>query len=228
MNEQKAQGIFIESLKFAKNFMVLPSNASIILENYSKEQFGSEEIAAVTHDEIVIFNRSWIEKGEENNPDDVRYFCFHDLRHVYQHDQIHRLDNNEKTAEPVETVKLWKYEFEHYITNLGDRLSYFKNIYQEIEQDANGYAYGLLNIFHLGEQGSGFRIRWPDEVNAMANERSKKYYDSKPEFKRYIDRKKREFSGINPVGKRPERNDKCPCGSGKKLKQCCLGNGIYD
>lgn len=24
------------------------------------------------------------------------------------------------------------------------------------------------------------------------------------------------------------RNDICPCGSGKKFKKCCLGNGIYD
>ena len=23
-------------------------------------------------------------------------------------------------------------------------------------------------------------------------------------------------------------NDKCPCGSGKKYKKCCRGNGIYD
>jgi len=24
------------------------------------------------------------------------------------------------------------------------------------------------------------------------------------------------------------RNDLCPCGSGKKFKKCCLGNGVYD
>jgi len=24
------------------------------------------------------------------------------------------------------------------------------------------------------------------------------------------------------------RNDPCPCGSGKKFKQCCLGKGTYD
>ena len=23
-------------------------------------------------------------------------------------------------------------------------------------------------------------------------------------------------------------NDLCPCGSGKKFKQCCMGKGIYD
>lgn len=24
------------------------------------------------------------------------------------------------------------------------------------------------------------------------------------------------------------RNDPCPCGSGKKFKKCCMGNGKYD
>ena len=29
-------------------------------------------------------------------------------------------------------------------------------------------------------------------------------------------------------GKKIGRNDPCPCGSGKKFKQCCMGKGIYD
>jgi len=29
-------------------------------------------------------------------------------------------------------------------------------------------------------------------------------------------------------GKKVGRNDPCPCGSGKKFKQCCIGKGIYD
>lgn len=28
--------------------------------------------------------------------------------------------------------------------------------------------------------------------------------------------------------KKPERNEPCPCGSGKKFKKCCIGKGIYD
>ena len=26
----------------------------------------------------------------------------------------------------------------------------------------------------------------------------------------------------------PSKNGKCPCGSGKKFKRCCMGKGIYD
>ncbi len=29
-------------------------------------------------------------------------------------------------------------------------------------------------------------------------------------------------------GKKIGRNDPCPCGSGKKFKQCCMGKGVYD
>lgn len=30
------------------------------------------------------------------------------------------------------------------------------------------------------------------------------------------------------MGKKPGRNEKCPCGSGRKYKKCCLGKGIYE
>ena len=29
-------------------------------------------------------------------------------------------------------------------------------------------------------------------------------------------------------GRKIGRNEPCPCGSGKKFKQCCMGKGIYD
>ena len=28
--------------------------------------------------------------------------------------------------------------------------------------------------------------------------------------------------------KKVRRNDPCPCGSGKKFKKCCQGNGVFD
>jgi uncharacterized protein len=35
----------------------------------------------------------------------------------------------------------------------------------------------------------------------------------------------RENQVIRPA--MPERNDPCPCGSGKKFKNCCIGNPVY-
>lgn len=33
---------------------------------------------------------------------------------------------------------------------------------------------------------------------------------------------------IRKFDNEPRPNDKCPCGSGKKFKKCCMGNGQYD
>ena len=41
-----------------------------------------------------------------------------------------------------------------------------------------------------------------------------------------------DYPAIEPVAHKKKvkvgRNDPCPCGSGKKYKKCCLGNGLYD
>jgi uncharacterized protein YecA (UPF0149 family) len=36
----------------------------------------------------------------------------------------------------------------------------------------------------------------------------------------------KENQVIKPVA--PERNDPCPCGSGKKFKNCCMGKPLYN
>lgn len=36
------------------------------------------------------------------------------------------------------------------------------------------------------------------------------------------------FPGKLPKRRKIGMNEKCPCGSGKKFKKCCLGKGIYD
>lgn len=44
-------------------------------------------------------------------------------------------------------------------------------------------------------------------------------FDAETKKKLYLEQKK---SGTVVVGKKVGRNDPCPCGSGKKYKQCCL------
>ena len=33
---------------------------------------------------------------------------------------------------------------------------------------------------------------------------------------------------LSAAQKKVGRNGPCPCGSGKKFKECCMGKGIYD
>jgi hypothetical protein len=41
---------------------------------------------------------------------------------------------------------------------------------------------------------------------------------------RYVGKTKTIIREYEKIG----RNDKCPCGSGKKYKQCCLSSGVYE
>ena len=70
------------------------------------------------------------------------------------------------------------------------------------------------------------RFSVPQEAMDLADPRSRQYYENRPELKRYIDKLKRNAG--QPVVRKPERNELCPCGSGKKFKKCCIGKGIYD
>ena len=70
------------------------------------------------------------------------------------------------------------------------------------------------------------RFSVPQEAMDLADPRSRQYYENRPELKRYIDKLKRDAG--QPVVRKPERNELCPCGSGKKFKKCCIGKGIYD
>jgi uncharacterized protein YecA (UPF0149 family) len=38
--------------------------------------------------------------------------------------------------------------------------------------------------------------------------------------------KNKENHAVKPI--LPHRNDPCPCGSGKKLKNCCMGKPLYN
>jgi len=44
-------------------------------------------------------------------------------------------------------------------------------------------------------------------------------------FKKFTIRMNTQLVRTNKIGKKVGRNEKCPCGSGKKYKKCCLRNG---
>lgn len=65
----------------------------------------------------------------------------------------------------------------------------------------------LQGNFHTGEIYSGFAGQvWQHEVNHLNG----------------VAERIEEPSFIEPKPIEAQRNDKCPCGSGKKYKQCCL------
>ena len=56
---------------------------------------------------------------------------------------------------------------------------------------------------------------------AIDNDQMKKLQVLAQRYKDAHTQKVREFPKVG-------RNDKCPCGSGKKYKNCCMNSGKYD
>lgn len=154
----------------------------------------------------------------------VEFFIFHELRHLHQHYEIALSDSNNTVHEDISTIVSWKNGFINYTRNEGGSTQAV-NLSQEVEIDANAYALCLSNMLHISDNIE-LRFSVPQEAMDLADPRSRQYYENRPELKRYIDKLKRDAG--QPVVRKPERNELCPCGSGKKFKKCCIGKGIYD
>lgn len=165
---------------FAANFFEYP-RVAIAFGPYSKARFGNELCPTITNGNLITFNKSWIESGDPNS-DDIPFFLIHELRHVYQHDQVSKFQNGDATTEAKAVVEKWKYEWEHYIHNLGDPISRGKNIKQEIEMDANGYSMAALYLMHINEANWSPMIRMEEDQYDLSFARAKQYLNSKPEL----------------------------------------------
>lgn len=164
---------------FAANFFEYP-RVTIAFEPYSKARFGNELCPTITNGNLITFNNAWIESGDPNS-DDIPFFLIHELRHVYQHDQVAKFLNGDATTEVKAVVEKWKHEWEHYSRNLGDPVSRGKSIRQEIEMDANGYAMAVLYLMHMNEDNWSPMIRMEEDQYDLSFARAQKYLNSKPE-----------------------------------------------
>ena len=219
-----------ECLSFTEQFLTRPQDLQIGIADYSSGKFVHKNVPAVTSADggFVLFNRDWLIRSLPDHADDVRFFIYHELRHVHQKYQIAKKNSNENISENESTLILWNDEFKNYQTNYGDAESQKHNLMQEIELDANSYAIAMLNMRYLGNQEWSFEYSLPQDAYEAADKRCREYYKTRPELKRYYDRRYRDITGKMSCERTPGRNEPCPCGSGKKYKQCCLGTGIYD
>ena len=62
---------------------------------------------------IIIFNNDWLEKAEFV---EALIVAFHEMRHVYQRRHISLLDKPQFREEALDTVYVWKREFNQYHT----------------------------------------------------------------------------------------------------------------
>ena len=223
-------GKYLELVKrcisFAREFMTLPDQIESYFDDCPSNRFKTMKYVAEGKGNKLYFNKPWFTEQDrwQNHQDDIEFFVFHELRHLHQHYEIALMENDMKLSEKEDTVALWKNGFINYKRNEGG-VTQIVNVSQEVEIDANAYALCLLNFFHINDDVA-LHLSVPQEAMELADTRSKQYYKTKPELKRYFDKYRKEMGQL--VMKKPERNDPCPCGSGKKFKKCCISKGIYN
>lgn len=231
---------------FARRFLILPDKIDIRIEKCGEnKRFKSMSNSCETEfvlssagmsDVVIYFNENWVADRLEKDPYDVEYFVFHELRHLDQRIQIILSDRHEQVKENSETIKVWRHNFDHYIRNEGGE-SETLNVRQPVELDAYIYANVLLNLFHM-DAGELYPTI-PIQIHDVIIPGTQKYMSEKREIQEFLKKEglspgaqiSAQSSGENkPIvkGKKIGANDPCPCGSGKKFKKCCRGNGRFD
>lgn len=89
----------------------------------------------------------------------------------------------------------------------------------------------FIDLLHTGEAENHFRkLKW--EFDKLSKKYGgDAYHEKYPEMQTAPNVISDEISTLQPYTRTTEkvgRNDPCPCGSGKKFKKCCMGNGKYD
>lgn len=172
-------------ITFARKFLVLPKQIEIFFDDCPSDRFPNANNAAESEGNRLFFNKQWFLKSKAGHIDDIEFYVYHELRHIYQFQEIELLCSGEKTHEQSDIILKWKSEFEHYIRN-EDVETERMNLIQEVEQDANGYGLALLNMEYIQNKDIVFHYSLPEYAHQMADERSKHYYRICPEFQQYI------------------------------------------
>lgn len=211
---RQAQQIIIDCFTFSKQFLIIPEYLCVQFKGYHPGLFAHRNVPCFTTEDgsSIVFNSDWLVRSLPNYEIDVRFFVFHELRHVHQKYQVKLRNSGDEFVENNNTLDVWEYEFANYITNHGDNKSLEGNLAQAIERDANAYAFALINMYFIENTGWKGSFSLPQNAFKDAQILSKHYYQIKPELKRYIDRYKRKKLAVilqanSPKLIRPARAD---------------------
>lgn len=92
------------------------------------------------------------------------------------------------TRESYAEISRWESEFLNYKRNDGSLEAQKNNMAQEVELDANGYGLSLLTLYHIKDTDFTFEHSLPEEAYKLADTRSRMYYKTKSEFRKYIEK----------------------------------------
>ena len=100
---------------------------------------------------IISINVLFVDDAYKNNKIfEIEYFLLHEMRHIYQHNQIELYNNNEQTVDS-RYIEHWIKEGQNYIKSLdesgNENIEYFK---QDCELDAYAFSYAAMHHKYRG------------------------------------------------------------------------------
>lgn len=100
---------------------------------------------------IMSVNVLFVDEAyKDNRIFDIEYFLLHELRHIYQHNQIERYKKSEYSVDPI-YIEKWMIEGSNYIKALDEKgnenIEYYK---QDCELDAYAFSYAIMKYKYKG------------------------------------------------------------------------------
>ena len=127
----------------------LPNSIAIRIEAVGDGTFVDTKIGCIARGYTIIINRDWF---TSTTSQDIKYLIWHEVRHIYQKNQIDRLFEHKQTHEKTEVLLRWQFEFSNYIPNTpSSEVAHFN---QHIEIDAYAFALAMLFIYDANPDGS--------------------------------------------------------------------------
>ena len=188
-------------LQFAAQFMFVPPTV-FLFDGCPSERFPTMSNSAegrvhpVKKDDgfymegEIIFNKPWLERSWSDHKMDLEFYIFHELRHLHQQLSMELKRQHQATRESYAEISQWESEFLNYKRNDGSLEAQKDNMAQEVELDANGYGLSLLMLYHIKDTDFTFEHSLPEEAYKLADTRSRIYYKTKEEFRKYIEKLK--------------------------------------
>lgn len=115
------------------------------------KHFATVENSAELEGHVMYVNEDWVEGAFQRDEEfDLMFVMYHEARHIYQHKVIADFEERGKSSELPAVIASWKHDFENYLRNEGDADSWWKNVSQSVEIDANAFANAMLIKHEMG------------------------------------------------------------------------------
>lgn len=177
------RAFFEKCIAYARRFMLLPQTVELYYDDCPSPRFPCAHNAAESAGNKIWFNKQWVYERIGPHREDVAFYLFHELRHLYQQAAIGLWQVKKELREPLMVLRSWRNDFTNYIRNV-DAATQEQNLRQDIERDANAYAL-ILTILYFNKP-NGVRLSLPAPALEQADKDMIPYLRDRDEFKPYV------------------------------------------